>query len=103
MEKKTVLAIFLTLAVGLLVMGVVEVVAGSIGGTPLVIACYVVIAVILAVILMKTSKKEKENGDGAGSETAEDAAPMKRDGNREQIGRAADVEASEHRDEREEK
>ena len=66
-----VLAIFLTLAAGLLAMGVVEVLAGSIGGTPLVIACYVVIAVILAVILMKMSKKEKENTEGAAPKKAE--------------------------------
>ena len=62
MEKKTVLAIFLTLAAALVVMGVVELVAGSIGGTPFVIACYAVIAAVLVAILLKTAKQEKAAG-----------------------------------------
>lgn len=60
MEKKAVLAIFLCVALGVLAMGGIEWLAKTIGGTPLVIACYGVIAAILIGVLVQMNRKEKD-------------------------------------------
>lgn len=70
MKKKITLILFAAVAAALLVMGLMENVLSSIGGTPAVVAAYTVIGIILLVLYIRAKKASdaEKNQDEAESE-----------------------------------
>ena len=69
MEKRAVGAVLILLFMGMLILVGVETVAKSLGGTPLMILCYVIIGAVLGGYLLKMKKeKGEEPEDESGSE-----------------------------------
>lgn len=66
MEKRAVAAVFLLLLVGMLILAGIEAAAKFLGGTSLMILCYLVIGAALGGYLIKMKKEERncsKNGD----------------------------------------
>lgn len=56
MKKKITLILFAVIAAAVLLMGMMENVLSSIGGTPAIVAAYAVIAIILVILYIKAKK-----------------------------------------------
>ena len=83
MEKKAVVAIFLCVALGVLGMGVMEWLAGLLGGTPLVVVCYLVIALALMVLLFRSGGKKSAAGGESEGDPEKKPEPVKQDKGKE--------------------
>ena len=56
MKNKITLILFAVIAAALLLMGLMENILSSIGGTPAIVAVYAVIAIILAILYIRAKK-----------------------------------------------
>lgn len=72
MERRAVAAVFILLFIGILLLVGMEFLTKYIGGTPLMIVCYVLVGIGLAAYLIKMKKSEPEDEKGE-REEEEDA------------------------------